>query len=117
MVTAELALTLPAVVLVLVICLSALSWGVDRVRCVDAARVAVREIARGEDPGRALDDARALAPEGASVILTDPATGLPVDPVVVDRRTGRPLEEGVRVAAGPAASDRLRRRFEPNTTI
>ena len=67
MVTAELALTLPAVVLVLVICLSALSWGVDRVRCVDAARVAVREIARGEDPGRALDDARALAPEGASV--------------------------------------------------
>ncbi|MBE7201302.1 MAG: helix-turn-helix transcriptional regulator [Parafilimonas terrae] len=60
---------------------------------------------------------RHLAPEGESVILTDPATGLPVDPVVVDRRTGRPLEEGVRVAAGPAASDRLRRRFEPNTTI
>lgn len=60
---------------------------------------------------------RHLAPEGESVILTDPITGLPVDPVVVDRRTGRPLEEGVRVVAGPAASDRLRRRFEPVTTI
>jgi DNA-binding HxlR family transcriptional regulator len=60
---------------------------------------------------------RHLAPEGASVILTDPATGLPVDPVVVDRRTGRPLSAGVRVAAGPAASERLRRRFERQTTI
>ncbi len=60
---------------------------------------------------------RHLAPEGESVILTDPGTGLPVDPVVVDRRTGRPLEEGVRVAAGPAASDRLKRRFERPTTI
>lgn len=60
---------------------------------------------------------RHLAPEGASVVLTDPAAGLPVDPVVVDRRTGRPLEEGVCVAAGPAASDRLRRRFERPTTI
>jgi hypothetical protein len=36
---------------------------------------------------------------------------------VVDRRTGRPLEEGVRVAAGPAASDRLRHRFARATTI
>ena len=41
MVTAELALTFPAVVLVLVLCLSAISWGIDQVRCVDAARVAV----------------------------------------------------------------------------
>jgi DNA-binding HxlR family transcriptional regulator len=60
---------------------------------------------------------RHLAPEGASVILTDPATGLPVDPVVVDRRTGRPLEQGVRVVAGPAAGETLRRRFERRTTI
>ncbi|HCE60056.1 pilus assembly protein TadE [Janibacter terrae] len=65
MVTAELALTIPAVVLVLVICLSALSWGVDRVRCVDAARVAVRELARGESPSRALTDAQRTAPDGA----------------------------------------------------
>ncbi|MBE7246814.1 MAG: helix-turn-helix transcriptional regulator [Actinomycetospora chiangmaiensis] len=60
---------------------------------------------------------RHLAPEGENVILTDPATGLPVDPVVVDRRTGRPLEEGVRVAPGPAAGDRIKRRFGRKSTI
>ncbi|WP_435200390.1 TadE family type IV pilus minor pilin [Janibacter sp. GS2] len=67
MVTAELALTFPAVALVLVICLSALSWGVDQVRCVDAARVAVRELARGEAQTRAVGDARRTAPGGASI--------------------------------------------------
>lgn len=70
MVTAELALTLPAVVLVLVICLSALAWGVDHVRCVDAARVAVRELARGEPSGRALADAQRAAPEEARVTVS-----------------------------------------------
>lgn len=67
MVTAELALTFPAVVLVLTICLSALSWGVDQVRCVDAARVAVRELARGEAANRAMGHARRVAPEGADL--------------------------------------------------
>lgn len=70
MVTAELALTFPAVVLVLVICLSALSWGVERVQCVDAARVAVRELARGETSARALADAQRAAPEGARLTVS-----------------------------------------------
>lgn len=70
MVTAELALTLPAVVLVLVVCLSALAWGVDQVRCVDAARVAVRELARGESSVRATGDARRTAPEGANIAVS-----------------------------------------------
>ncbi|WP_336490347.1 winged helix-turn-helix transcriptional regulator [Methylobacterium nigriterrae] len=60
---------------------------------------------------------RHLAPEGESVTLVDPESGLAVDPVVVDRRTGRPLADGVRVVAGPAASESLRRRFERRTTI
>jgi DNA-binding HxlR family transcriptional regulator len=60
---------------------------------------------------------RHLAPEGESVSLVDPETGLPVDPVVVDRRTGRPLSDGVRVVAGPAAGPRLRRRFERQTAL
>ncbi|HIZ99184.1 MAG TPA: pilus assembly protein TadE [Candidatus Janibacter merdipullorum] len=67
MVTAELALTFPAIVLVLVLCLSALSWGVDQVQCVDAARVAVRELARGEARERAVDDATRVAPDGARI--------------------------------------------------
>lgn len=67
MVTAELALTIPAVVVVLTMCLSALAWGVDQVRCVDAARVAVREVARGESPVRSLRDAQGTAPESATL--------------------------------------------------
>ena len=67
MVTAELALTFPAIVLVLGICLSSLAWGLDQVRCVDAARVAVRELARQESSDRALGDARRTAPEGADI--------------------------------------------------
>lgn len=60
---------------------------------------------------------RHLAPEGESVILTDPETGLAVDPVVVDRQTGRPLSKGVNVVSGPAADVEIRRRFEPRTAI
>jgi DNA-binding HxlR family transcriptional regulator len=60
---------------------------------------------------------RHLAPEGESVSLVDSETGLPVDPVVVDRRTGRPLSDGVHVVAGPAASPRLQRRFERQTAL
>ncbi|WP_336490857.1 winged helix-turn-helix transcriptional regulator [Methylobacterium nigriterrae] len=60
---------------------------------------------------------RHLAPEGESVTLVDPVTGLAVDPVVVDGRTGRPLAEGVHVMPGSAASESLRRRFERRTTI
>ena len=67
MVTAELALTFPAVVLVLVLCLSAISWGIDQVRCVDAARVAVRELARGEKDAKAVGHAERVAPDGATV--------------------------------------------------
>jgi hypothetical protein len=36
---------------------------------------------------------------------------------VVDRRTGRPLSDGVHVVAGPAASPRLQRRFERQTAL
>src|SRR4030088_1660033 len=35
---------------------------------------------------------RHFAPEGASVLLVDARTGLAVDPVMVDRATGRALE-------------------------
>ena len=45
--------------------------------------------------------------------LVDAATGLPADPVLVDRNTGRPLDgPGFVMAAGPAASERTRERLE-----
>ncbi len=53
-----------------------------------------------------------FAPEGKSVDIADPTTGSPIDPVLVDRATGRPLTEGIRVVAGPAADAVIRRRLE-----
>jgi len=58
-----------------------------------------------------------FAPEGRSVVLTDPETGLPVEPILVDKATGRPLSQGVAIVAGPAAGAPLRRRFERRHTI
>jgi DNA-binding HxlR family transcriptional regulator len=48
---------------------------------------------------------RHFAPEGESVQIVDAVTGEPAEPVLVDRRSGRPLiEPDFKVAAGPAAS-------------
>ena len=55
---------------------------------------------------------RHFAPEGASVVLVDKKTRRAADPVLIDRRSGRPLNERDFVfAAGPAASERTRRRY------
>jgi DNA-binding HxlR family transcriptional regulator len=48
---------------------------------------------------------RHFAPEGESVQIVDAVTGEPAEPVLVDRRSGRPLvEPDFTLAAGPAAS-------------
>jgi predicted S18 family serine protease len=65
MATAERAVAMPAVLLVLALALSALTAAVDQIRCVDAARVAVRLMARGEGEGAALAAGRAVAPKQA----------------------------------------------------
>ncbi|WP_134772335.1 TadE family type IV pilus minor pilin [Ornithinimicrobium flavum] len=67
MVSAELALAVPSVLLVLAICLTALALGVDQVRVVDAARVGARAASRGEDPAVVEGLVRARAPHGAMV--------------------------------------------------
>jgi DNA-binding HxlR family transcriptional regulator len=55
---------------------------------------------------------RHFAPEGISVNLVDAETGVPADPVLVDRASGRPLTEPrYRVEPGPAADERIRRRY------
>ena len=55
---------------------------------------------------------RHFAPEGASVLLVDRKTRAKADPVLVDRRSGRLLNERDFVfIAGPAASERTRRRY------
>ena len=55
---------------------------------------------------------RYFAPEGASVLLVNKKTQAAADPVLVDRRSGRPLNERDFVfSVGPAASERTRRRY------
>jgi hypothetical protein len=48
-VTAEFAVALPAVLLVLAACLGGLRLGADQLRLIDAAAVAARSAARGEE--------------------------------------------------------------------
>jgi DNA-binding HxlR family transcriptional regulator len=51
---------------------------------------------------------------GAPAILVDRETRRPVEPALVDRRTGAPLELGkVRLAPGPGANAVTRRRLDP----
>ena len=55
---------------------------------------------------------RHFAPEGASVMVVDAATGEPAEPVVVDKSTGRVLAEPeFAVVAGPAASEATKARL------
>lgn len=55
---------------------------------------------------------RHLAPEGPSVLIINTETGEPVDPIMVDGKTGRPLSNPIFAhASGPAASDRIRLRY------
>lgn len=75
MVTAELAVAMPVAVLVAALMLSGLSLALDQIRCVDGARAAARELARGETSERAAEAARAQAPAGAAVsVMTGAGT-------------------------------------------
>ena len=53
-----------------------------------------------------------FAPEGKSIDLVDVDTGRPVEPILVDRVTGRPLTKGFRPIAGPAADAAIREHLE-----
>src|SRR5262245_66492847 len=70
MVTAELALTLPALVLVTGLLMWAVAAVSTQMRCVDAARAAARSLARGDSAAAATASARALAPRQATIQLS-----------------------------------------------
>ena len=65
MATAEFAVAIPAVVLMLVVGLCALSTVSDQIRCTDAARATARLLARGDPVDTALGQGRRLAPAQA----------------------------------------------------
>lgn len=83
--TAELAVALPAVVLVLALCLTAMALGVDHVRAEDAARAAARAASRGEPVAVVREVAAARAPRGAEVIVEAGARSVTVRVVAPGR--------------------------------
>lgn len=103
MVTAELAVGLPAVALLAVLCAAVVAVAATHVRCVDAARSGARELARGEDPAvvRALVAER--APEGA-VIRFVHLRGDLVAVQVYDRAALWPGGPGLTVGGGAVAA-------------
>lgn len=74
MVTAEFAVALPALVLVLALALGALGLALDQVRCVDAARAGARAAARGDDVVAVRAEAGRVAPQGSTVVVRLGAT-------------------------------------------
>lgn len=55
---------------------------------------------------------RHFTPDGVQSTLVDAETGIEADPIVVDRKTLRPLtEQDFTFAAGPAANDAVKRRM------
>ncbi|GAA5030793.1 hypothetical protein GCM10023258_28360 [Terrabacter aeriphilus] len=115
MVTAELAVAIPGVVLVLALCLVAVGAAVDQIRCVDAARLAVRAAARGDTAAHVRALAVEAAPVGATVEVSARAgavrvsvqararswVGLPTWQVVASAES--PVESSA--SAVPAAPD------------
>ena len=69
MATAEFAVVLPAMVLVLALSLGALGLAWDQVRCVDAARAGARAASRGDSASAVILLARKAAPSGAVVSM------------------------------------------------
>jgi len=75
MATAEFAVVLPAVILVLALSLGALGLAWDQIRCVDAARAGARAASRGDSTEAVILVAGRAAPSGAEVSI-DEAGGL-----------------------------------------
>lgn len=65
--TAELAVVLPALLLVTVLCMWAVGSVAVHVQCLDAARTGARSIARGETVAQVVAVVEARAPRGAQV--------------------------------------------------
>ena len=64
---------------------------------------------------------RHFAQEGLATMIVDTKTGEIADPILVDRKSGRPLvTPDFRVVAGPAADERIKKRYltlPPTTSL
>ena len=93
-------MVLPAIVVVLVLCLWSVSVVGQQLQCIDAARTGARALARGETSAMARAAAQRAAPDGAIVTLRT-AGGLAV--VEVRYAAGMPGPGGPSVAIGSRA--------------
>jgi hypothetical protein len=87
-VTAETAIVLPALAIVVAAALWAIAVAGAQLRCVDAARDGARAAARGESESAVMVAARATAPQGASIDIA---------------RNGSQIVVTVKVRVGPAS--------------
>ncbi len=69
-VVAETAVALPALAMIFVLLLWGMAVAAAQLRCIDAARIAARALARGEQDKASRDAAVAAAPNGAKVRVT-----------------------------------------------
>jgi hypothetical protein len=88
MVTAETAVVLPALAVVLVFALWSVAAVTAQLRCVDAAHTAARALARGEASDVSLAAARGAAPAGARVTVSRSGDLVVVDVRAVARLPG-----------------------------
>lgn len=86
MATAELAVVIPALLVVLALCLAGLGLAVDQVRCVDAARVGARAAARGDPADVAREAAAKVAPADSRIEVDIAGGDVVVEVIAPPRR-------------------------------
>ena len=98
-------MALPAIVLVMAVVVAVAEVAVAQVRCVDAARAAVRLAARGESTGSVVSRGASIAPAGAvvTVAVSAASAGSPGGEAVVQVRATVGLPLGWRVEVGSRA--------------
>lgn len=104
MVTAEFAVVLPAVVLVLALSLGALGLALDQIRCVDAARAGARAASRGDSAGAVVQVATRAAPSDATVSVGTSGDLVSVSVVSRPRVAARLLPAWVRASSTASAA-------------
>jgi Flp pilus assembly protein TadG len=102
MVTAETAVVLPVLLLVLAGAVAAIVLVGAQLRCIDAAREGVRAAARGEAASAVTEIVRRAAPDGAAVSVTRTGDEVRVA-VAVDVAPLGPVPLRVRVTAEAVA--------------
>ena len=103
MVTAEFAVVLPAIVLVLALSLGALGLALDQIRCVDAARAGARAASRGDSYGAVIGVTRRAAPSGALVSMTTSGAYVRISVVSRPRVAGGLLPAWLRASSAASA--------------